>query len=238
MSDDTKPDTTPLFARLDRWGLLSVVVIAISSLLFFAFAPAERLDAGTDFLVLLLTGFGFVAAFRGPLFKASTSSTSTSSTAPTRIEVQPAGDDPRRVRREGSIDVVLEVGIAMLAIGFFVVAALFSSGCASTGGVAGALLAAKPILDTTCMVARRACDLVTRGCDLVSPEPVSSGHEDPWSGFPPARPGHVDDGAELEPSVDDVDASTDAPEPLDEPDPAAPIADTAEPLDPSVAVAQ
>lgn len=244
---DLNPDTSstrdasaPLVSRLDRWGLLTVIAITLFALAFFALAPADRLEAGADFLVALVTGLGLVAAFRGPLFvrrpptRISAAEAPPAPPRPERVDFSEELSDTRRTRRDGSIDVVLEVGIAMLAIGFFVLAALFSSGCASTGGVAGALLAAKPILDTTCMVARRACDLVTRGCDLVSPEPTSSGDEDPWSGFPPALPGHAT-GIESE---DDAGVPPDAPAlpvPIVAPVPAV---DAGEPLDPTVAVSR
>lgn len=66
--------------------------------------------------------------------------------------------------------VALSVGIGAL-----VLVASYCAGCA--GGVAGAAVAAKPILDTTCAGARVACRLIDSACSAYedATAPLTSG---------------------------------------------------------------
>lgn len=185
----TPDGDAPLWARVNRWNLAIIAGLIVLCLAWFTWAPEERVAAGADFLVGTLSVLGVIAAVRGHLVAPA-------STRPTSIPSVPPAPPPPSLpganhkRRIGSIDPLLEAGLAILAVVGFVLAALFSHGCASTGGVAGAVLAAKPIITTGCMVARRACDLVTRGCDLVAPEDGTSagGEAPPTSPASPAAP--------------------------------------------------
>lgn len=64
-----------------------------------------------------------------------------------------------------------------VGIGAFVLVASYCAGCA--GGVAGAAVAAKPILDTTCAGARVACRLIDSACSAYedATAPLTSGGE-------------------------------------------------------------
>lgn len=178
----------PLWARVDRWNLAIVGLLITLCLAWFTWAPADRVEAGGDFLIGTLSVLGVIAAVRGHLV-APRSRTSSIPSAPA-APPPPSLPGPAHKRRIGSIDLVLEWLLAGLAVVGFAIAVFFSHGCASTGGVAGAVLAAKPVLATSCHVARRACGFVTRGCDLISPEPddATAGGEAPAPAPAPMPP--------------------------------------------------
>lgn len=96
----------------------------------------------------------------------------------------------RRPRKEGaaSIDFVLAV---VVVVGAFILAPLFS-------GCAGAALAAKPFLDTSCAAARVTCRLINSACSYYedSVAPMTEAELSPSSGgeaeaSPPAEPAPV-----------------------------------------------
>lgn len=159
----------PLWARVDRWNLAIVGALIAICLAWFTWAPTDRIAAGGDFLVGVLSVLGVIAAVRGHLVAPSGRPKAIPAAPPPPPATPPSAAHKRRI---GSIDLVLEWVLAGLAVIGFAIAVFFSHGCASTGagGVAAAVLAAKPVIATSCSVARRACDFVTRGCDLISPE--------------------------------------------------------------------
>jgi hypothetical protein len=187
-STSSDPDA-PLWARVDRWNLAIVGTLIAICLAWFTWAPADRIAAGADFLVGVLSVLGVIAAVRGHLVAPRSRPSAIPSAPPPPPATPPSAAHKRRI---GSIDLVLEWVLAGLAVVGFVIAVLFSHGCASTsgaGGIAAAVLAAKPVLATSCSVARRACDFVTRGCDLISPElDATAGGSAPPSAPPAPAP--------------------------------------------------